>query len=305
MGTSKYTIFAKAVELGSLTGAAQALGCTQSGVSHAVNALEEELGFPLLIRSRSGVRLTPDGERVFPAIQNIRDALKELGRQAAAVRGLDAGTLRVGAFTSVAVHWLPGIIKAFETEHPRVEFSLVNGDYHDVAEAFLHERIDLGFVTLPSAPPNCRCVPLMEDRLLVILPKDHPLNGLSQFPLSAIPGEPFISLLESSNHDVRQALEQAGVRANVKFTTKDDYAIIAMVGQGLGISIMPELLLQGNDKGVCAIPLENNPKRIIGLAVANASENDPCVQRFAAHIRQWLLQQYGPSNILSRETGQA
>ncbi len=299
MGTSKYTIFVKAVELGSLTGAAQALGCTQSGVSHAVTALEEELGFPLLVRNRAGVRLTPDGERVFPAIKTIRDSLNELNRQATAVRDLDLGTLRVGAITSVAVHWLPGMIKAFEVEHPRVDFELINGDYHDVAEAFLHERIDLGFVTLPTTPPNCQFIPLVEDRLLVILPKDHPLRGLNAFPLSAIPTEPFISLRESSNHDVRQAIEQAGVRVNVKFTTKDDYAIIAMVSQGLGISILPELLLQGNDNSVCTIPLENNAKRTIGLAVANASKSEPCVQRFAAHIRQWLLQQYGPANVLS------
>ena len=288
VGTSKYAIFAKSVELGSLTRAAEECGCTQSGVSHAVSALEEELGFPLMIRSRAGVRLTPDGERVFPAIRGICAALDELNRQAEAIRGVDAGTVRVGAFTSVAVHWLPGMIKAFEQAHPQIHFELINGDYHDVSEAFLQSRIDMGFVALPADLPNCTCEPLVEDRLLVVLPKNHPLAHCEAFPVAEIGREPFISLLESSNHDARRALELAGVRANVKFKTKDDYAIIAMVEQGLGISIMPELLLQGHDSNVCAIPLENGATRTIGLAVANASRGDLCVRLFAEHIRNWL-----------------
>lgn len=290
MSTSKYAVFLKTAELRSLTQAAQALGCTQSGVSHAVSALEEELGFPLLIRNRAGARLTPDGERVLPAVRAICEATDALNRQAAAIRGVDAGTVRVGAFTSVAVHWLPGMIKAFERAHPLVEFDLLNGDYHDVTEALLHGRVDMGFVPLPTELPNCVCEPLVEDRLLVVLPKNHPLARCERFPMAEIEKEPFISLLESSNHDARRALELAGVRANVKFKTKDDYAIIAMIEQGLGISIMPELLLCGQSSKIRAIPLENGATRTIGLAVLKTSQSDLCVKLFAAHIKNWLRQ---------------
>ena len=278
MGTSKYAIFVKVVELSSLTKAAQAMGCTQSGVSHAVNALEEQLGFPLLVRNRSGAKLTPDGERVFPAIRDIRDAMEALNRRASSIRGLEAGRVRVGAFTSVAVHWLPGMIQAFQQAYPQVEFELINGDYRDMAEAFLQSRIDLGFVTLPNELPGCVCEPLVEDRLMVVLPKNHPLAQSAQFPLEAIGDEPFISLLESGNQDARRALELSGVRANVKFKTKDDYALIAMVEQGLGVSILPELLLRGHDHNVCTIPLRNGAARTIGLAVANAAQENRYVR---------------------------
>ena len=104
--------------------------------------------------------------------------------------------------------------------------------------------VDIGFVNLPS-PLDCECIPLMEDRLMAILPKDSRFASYPKFPLVECETEPFISLLKSSDHDARRALEAAGVTPNVRFYTKDDYAVIAMVEQGLGISIMPELLLKG------------------------------------------------------------
>ena len=122
MTASKYAIFAKAVELGSFTNAAKALGCTQSGVSHAINALEDELGLKLILRSRAGLRLTADGERILPAVKAVLAASKELEGTVAAIRGLELGCVRIGAFTSVAVHWLPGMIKSFEQLHPQIEF---------------------------------------------------------------------------------------------------------------------------------------------------------------------------------------
>ncbi len=156
----------------------------------------------------------------------------------AAIRGLDSGLVRIGTFTSVAVHWLPGVLKEFQRDYPRVEFKLLNGDYNDVERVGARRRVDIGFVNLPS-PLDCECIPLMEDRLMAILPKDSRFASYPKFPLVECDGA-FISLLKSSNHDARRALEAAGVKPNVRFYTKDDYAVIAMVEQGLGISIMPE-----------------------------------------------------------------
>lgn len=116
--------------------------------------------------------------------------------------------------------------------------------------------------------------------------------------MQQISKEPFISLLEASDHDARYALELAGVQANIKFTTKDDYAIIAMVEQGLGISIMPELLLQGHTEKVCVMPLENGAARTIGLAISNASRHNPFVDCFAKHIQSWLVARYGKEAVL-------
>ena len=267
MSIDKYRTLTAVVETKSLTRAAAELGCTQSAVSHSIDALEKELGFAVLIRSRAGVRLTEEGERLMPAVRNLLSSAEQLNQTASAIRGLESGTVRIGAFTSVAVHWLPTVLKEFQHDYPKVDFKLLNGDYHDVEQWLSDGSVDVGFVAMPSAV-GCECIALMEDRLLAILPKHSRYESYPKFPLIECEHEPFISLLESSAHDARRALDAAGVKPNVRFYTKDDYAVIAMVEQGLGISIMPELLLKGRHDELQVMPLIPEAKRTIGIAIA-------------------------------------
>ena len=293
MGLSKYEIFNKVIELGSLTAAAKALGCTQSAVSHALNALEAETGLTLILRSRSGVKLTPDGKLLLPALHGIGAALAAYDQALTEIRGLEQGQVSIGAFTSVAVHWLPGMIKTYRAEHPKTEIRLQNGDYHDIAQWFENGSIDIGFVTEKTNLPGYAYIPLKEDPLLIVLPCNHPLAGREEIPVQALSGEPFISLLETSDQDARSVLEQAGVQVDVKFTTKDDYAIIAMVEQGLGISIMPELLLEGHTEGLSLARIAGGESRTIGLAISPAGQKSPSAKSFASHVEQWIQNRYG------------
>lgn len=287
---AKYQTLMSVVELGSLTKAAERLGCTQSAVSHSIDSLEAELGFALLKRNRAGVRLTPEGERLLPAVRGLLNSAEQLNQTASSIRGLEAGMVRIGAFTSVAVHWLPSVLKEFQTDYPKVEFSLFNGDYHDVEQWLSDGSIDIGFVNVPCAL-DCECIPLMEDRLLAILPENSRFASYPKFPLVECETEPFISLLESSDHDARRALDAAGVRPNVRFYTKDDYAIIAMVEQGLGMSIMPELLLKGRHDRLLQLPLVPEAKRVIGIAIAAGSKAGPATRRFADYVVRYVERQ--------------
>ena len=287
MSISKYETLAKVCELGSLTKAAEALGCTQSAVSHTINSLEEQFGFAILTRSRAGVRLTDDGERIMPSVRGMLNYYEKLNQTVSAIRGLDFGTVRIGAFTSVAVHWLPGVIKEFQRDYPNVDIKLLNGDYHDVEKWITDGSVDLGFVNLP-AKLGCECIALMEDRLLAILPPDHKFASYPKFPLVECETEAFITLLETSNHDANKALSAAGIKPNIKFSTKDDYAIIAMVEQGLGISIMPELLLRGRHDNVVIKELVPPSKRTIGLAIGETSSQSPATRKFADYIIKWV-----------------
>lgn len=283
MNIQKYQAFMAVVEQGSLTRAAEELGCTQSAVSHCISSLEEELGFALLKRGRAGARLTNEGERLAPAVRNLLNSAEQLKQTASAIRGLDSGTVRIGAFTSVAVHWLPPVLKEFQRDYPKVDLRLLNGDYHDVEQWLQDGSIDVGFVGMPCGV-DCECIALMEDRLLAILPKGSRFEHYPKFPLVECETEPFISLLQSSDHDARRALDAAGVRPNVRFYTKDDYAVIAMVEQGLGISIMPELLLKGRNDNVQILPLIPEAKRTIGIAISAGSKAGPATRRFADYV---------------------
>ena len=158
-----------------------------------------------------------------------------------------------------------------------------------VVDAVNHD-IDIGFVNVPCAL-DCECIPLMEDRLLAILPLGSRFASYPKFPLVECETEPFISLLQSSDHDARRALEAAGVKPNVRFYTKDDYAIIAMVEQGLGMSIMPELLLKGRHDRLLTLPLIPEAKRTIGIAVAAGSKAGPATRRFTDYVVRYVKTQ--------------
>ena len=150
MSLKKYEAFVKTVELGSLTKAAKALSSTQSRISHILGELEQEYGFTLLKRSRGGIQLTDEGRRVLPKMQEILKQEEELQQLVQSIRSADEGTIRLGAFTSVAVHWLPGIIRIFEQAYPHVELQMFNGDYHDMELWLKNKEIDIGFVALPA-----------------------------------------------------------------------------------------------------------------------------------------------------------
>ena len=286
MSLKKYEAFVRTVELGSLTKAAQSLGSTQSRISHILSDLEAEYGFSLLRRSRGGIELTEAGRLVLPKMLEILSKEQALAECVDEIRNANAGTVRVGVFTSVAVHWLPGMIRSFQAEHPGAHLEMRNGDYHDVDQWLREGSVDLGFVTLP-APAGMRTIPLAEDPLVAILPRDHRLARLEQIPIEELGQDPFISLLQSSDHDIHRALDNAGVHPNIKFTTKDDYAILAMVEQGLGISIVPQLLIRGRGQNLAVRPLVPQASRTIALAIPEG-EALPVVNAFAQTAVEWL-----------------
>ncbi len=287
---AKYECLMTVIELGSVTRAAEKLSLTQSAVSHSISSLEEELGFAVLKRGRGGVWLTEEGEKLLPAVRGLLNSAERLNQLANSIRGLETGLVRIGSFTSVAVHWLPTILKEFQADYPNVEFKLLNGDYHDVEQWLSDGSVDIGFVSMPCGV-DCPCTALMEDRLFAILPENSRFKNYPKFPLVECETEPFISLLESSDHDARRALEAAGVKPNVRFYTKDDYAVIAMVEQGLGISIMPELLLKGRRDKLQILPLIPEAKRTIGMAVAAGEKASPVTRKFADYVLRYVKKQ--------------
>ena len=285
MSLKKFEAAEAACRLGSLKKAAAELGYTQSGISHMISGLEQELGVTLLTRSKGGAGLTQEGARLMPMIRDMLAGYHEILETASELsRG---GVVKIGAFTSVAVNWLPGIIRMYREKHPEFRINMMNGDYNDVNIWLKDGEIDLGFIALPG-PEGCRCVPLAEDPLSVVLPAGHRLCGMDPVPIGEVAKEPLISLLQASSQDVHRALDRAGVRPEIRYTTKDDYAIIAMVREGLGVSIMPELLLKGQMTGVAVRRLSPPAFRTIALAVPEGKEKPPAVRCFEECVIQWL-----------------
>lgn len=286
MSIKKYEAFVKTVQLGSLTKAAEVLGSTQSRISHILSDLESEYGFSLMHRGRGGIKLTEAGELLYPEMEAIVQKNRELEALVSDINKADAGTVRLGTFSSAAVQWLPGILQTFQTQHPKVQVRMLSGDYHDIDQWLENGDIDIGFVTLPASK-GMNIIPLTRDPLVAIMPKGHHLSKVDTVSIYALGNEPFISLLQSSNHDIHRALDDAGVHPYIKYSTKDDYAMIAMVQQGLGVSVVPELLIDNRKDGIDVRPLEPAAYRTIALAIPKKNPL-PAVMEFAETTVKWL-----------------
>ncbi len=286
MSINKFKVLLKVVELGSLTQAAEVMGFTQSGVSHMISSLEDEFGFSLLIRNRSGAKLTTNGEEILKTIREILKWNEHLEQQVASIHGIQLGTIHIGTFTSVGVHWLPGIIQDFQRDYPHIEIRLVEGDYREIEDWIAEGKIDCGFLSLPTSD-TFDAIPLHQDPMLVLLPMEHPLSSEDSITLSQIENEPFIMPSQGSDYDVNRMLEKARIKPDIKYTLGDDYAIMAMVEKGLGISILPELVLRGQLRNIRLIELNEKSFRSLGIAVNSMREISPATKRFLDYVKSY------------------
>ena len=285
---SKYLAFLKTAELGSITRAAEALGYTQSAVSRVVAELEREWGLELLTRGRTGVELTSHGAAMLPYMQAVCNAEKELEEQVAELHGLTRGTLRVGTFASVSIHWLPAIMKEFLTRYPGIRFELVSKwEFAEVEDLIHRGQVDCGFLGLPVGA-GLDTFPLCRDQLMAVLPSDHPLAGAPWYPMERFAEDPFIWIPEERDLELGLIFQEEGIRPNLQYTVNDDIAVLAMVEQGLGVSIRPELVLRNTGRRFAAIPLERPRYRDIVLAVRSGRPPSPLTARFLECARDWV-----------------
>ena len=96
-------------------------------------------------RNRGGIRLTSEGMALAPHIREVCDAYLRLQMEVDEVKGIRSGKIRIGTFSSVATHWLPNIIKAFQKDYPRIDYELLLGDYREIEQWIAEGRVDCGF----------------------------------------------------------------------------------------------------------------------------------------------------------------
>lgn len=283
MNIQKYMAFIRTVEYGSFTKAAEILNYSQSGISHMINDLEKEWGVSLLERGRSGVRLTSDGLKLLPFAKNVCNEYQKLQVQIDELNGLQSGLIRIGTFSSVATHWLPNVIKEFQKDYPNIDYELLLGDYTEIENWILEGRVDCGFLRLPTLP-EFDTIFLEQDKLLVVLPENHPLADCIKFPIKSLCDYPFMLLEKGAKAEVSEIFERCNIFPKIHFTTWDDYAIMSMVESGLGVSILPQLILQRTPYRIISKELEIPAYRKIGLALRNKKGTSLAVKRFLDYI---------------------
>lgn len=284
MNIQKYMAFIKTVELGSFTKAALSLNYSQSGISRMINDLEKEWGIILLERNRAGLRLTSDGLNVYPLIKNLTEDYLLMQRRLEELSGLKTGVVQIGTFSSVATHWIPKIIKRFQIDYPGIEFELLLGDYKEIEKWITEGRVDFGFLRLPTLP-ELETVFLEQDDMHAVLPENHPLTDQEFFPVANLNNVPFVLLEKEGDSDIVEIFKTSGFSPDIRFRTWDDYAVMSMVESGLGISILPKLILQRIPYHVITKELDIRAYRKIGLAYKNKDTLSLASREFLKYIK--------------------
>lgn len=267
---NRYIALQKIVEVGSFSKAAELLGYTQPALSQMIASLERELNIKLLYRSSHRVCLTVEGERIFPALQKAVAQYLSMQEIIKEIQGLETGVIRIGTLSSVSCHWLPQLIGGFQKQYPNVAFVLHQGDNNSIPEWVRMGEVDFGFVNMSVY--NGKAAFLKEGEYRAVLPVQHPLSDQEYVTLSQLAEYPFLVIEEGSFSRPMEAFRELSLQPKVRLRVHDDYSILSMVESGLGVSILPELVLRKTNYQIKILPLKPAITRKIGFIAKDKNE---------------------------------
>lgn len=283
MSIRKYIAYLRTVETGSITQAANELGYTQSAVSKMISDLEQDWQVKLLTRNHSGIEISSDGMVLLPTIREIVKDYEDLNFAVSELHGVQSGTLRLGCFTSLAISYLPGILKDFLHHYPNIQIQLMTGEYYEISEWLRRGAIDCGFLAMPASS-DFETTPLLRDTMVAILPEDHPLANETVFPLAQLPRENFVRLMEIQDYEFNRLLDQCGIHPEITYDVTSDFALLSMVEAGLGVGLVHSILLRPERYHVKALPLDVPQSREIGIAMKKGFLPSTITQLFCQHV---------------------
>ncbi len=279
MDIKKLLLFADVAETENFTKTGDRMGYTQSGVSHLLKSLEDEMGFPLFIRSKQGVKLTKNAQMILPGVRSMLAMNERLEQTINDINGLEKGQLVIATFSSISIHWLPRIIHAYQQDHPNIRIKMMEGGTDDIVNWIESDLVDFGFVSQRNTG-SLDWLTLCEDPLFAVVPRDYPAPENGSFPMKDFEGQDFIISAMGTDYDVHYALDNSGVGPAIDFTSKDDHAIISMIENKLGISILPGLTLRGFESRIAAYPLKPFYSRTLGVAMKSKKGLTPAAVKF-------------------------
>ncbi|MBN2975593.1 LysR family transcriptional regulator [Pseudomonas lactucae] len=303
MTLTQLEIFSLVAELQGFTSAAHRLGVSQSAVSHAIKALEQELGVELFRRHQSLVVPSDIGQQLLGRARAMLGLANTLQQEAADARGMKRGTLRIGSFGPTAsIRLLPGILERFRAAHPGIEVHVDEGPDRQVLEWLDERRIDVGFVVLEQ--DRFDTFALFEDQMVALLPADHPLAARDTLTLQDLCDDPFILTQAGSSELVSRLFGAAQLRPKVRYRCAQLLSTLDAVSRGDGVSIVAEASLPLlPDTRYVRRPLSPREPRQIGLAVLDRRQSSPATLAFI-EIAQRLAETsiFAPAHLSSKHS---
>ncbi len=286
MDTRKYKVLLTVVDLGSFTKAADELGYTVSGISHMMNSLEEEIGFKILFRSKKGVTLSHDGAELLPILRSIIKLEEKYEQTLSEMHDLNQGSIHIGSYPSVANHWLPKIIKQFNHQYPKIRIKITEGVNQEILKLLDEKRVDFGFASSQNIG-NYKWIPLGTDPMIAVLPLDHPKAEDEYYDLRDVEHDDFIVTAGGNDEDVSNLLRKYSLTPKISYQTFENYSALAMIEEGLGMSVMNELITKG--RNVTLVKKKLNPPAFIELGMLLPKDIvTPAVVKFVEYTKNYF-----------------
>lgn len=276
-----------AIDNGSLTRAGQIYGYTQSAVTQMMHAMEEETGFPLLIKNNKGVEPTQEARMLMPLMRQILNLEEKLEQEKAEILGMHKGTVRVGSFVSTSINWLPQVLEYFQQNHPDVEFRIEELGHDEMIERLNDGSLDIALMSDPGNS-SIEFIPVLEDPLMVVFTDKYDLSGYDYVPVDVLRDYPFIMTYREYDSDPYYVFENAGFMPDVRYYSRDDSAVLSMVQKGLGLAILPEMTLEEFPGNYESRMLDPEAYRTLGMGIKSMKEAGPLTRAVIKYIKETI-----------------
>ena len=286
MDIKKYEVLLDTLDKGSFAKACEDLGYTQPAITHMMKSMEREIGLPLLKRSNKGIQLTNEGRDVLPLIRELVATNSRLNQRYDMLRGMETGQIRIGVFPTLACSWMPQIISRFEKKYPHIQIELLEeNSIHRLEDWISTGQVDVCFF---SRQPyhNYKWIPIKNDPYYALLPPEHPLASFKRIPAAEFQNQLFLMCRskDGPDEDITRYFRQNNVTIRPRFSSNQDYTLAFMAQEGLGITVLPELiwntLFSSASCDVQVRPMDPPFSRELGMALRQGEEISPALQRF-------------------------
>lgn len=282
MELNKIKAVLTALKLKSFSKAAEELGYTNSALLHMADSIEDELGILLFRRSFAGVEWTEEGKKIKPILESLLDKERILRQKVSELKGAKEHYLRIGAYSSISYHIIPKILKNFKKLYPEIRVSVIVGN--NLANWL---QTDIADILFNDCKPNeqSEFVPILEDPYVAVFPSELCGNKKS------IKREELYqyTLISVEEGKMDEYFDKSKFKEQLNFKSVDDFSVLSMVKEGLGIAILPSLVAKRRMQGVQVLKLEPKISRVLGFAYKKSKEKSYSTEKFLEFLGEQYL----------------
>lgn len=291
MQLQQLAYFVAVAETRHFTHAAERMRVAQPSLSKQIKTLETDLGAPLFSRARGNVTLTAAGEALLPLARRMLADADTARREVAELAGLRRGRVRLGATPSLCAGLLADALARFHHDYPGVEIQVEEGGSRDLVRALARGQLDLSLIILPlqSDDPSLVTEEILREHLVVAAPAHLTAGRRGHVRIDELRRRPLVMFRRG--YDLREATlnacRQAGFEPRFAVEGGEMDAVLRFVEAGLGVAVVPSMVLDGRP-GLVGAPLLPGLRRTVALAHRKDVEPTRAAQAFRAVLLGFL-----------------